>query len=243
MQAADVMRHRVVTVTPETTVAEAAKLMLAHNVSGLPVVDPAGAVVGMVTEGDLLRRAETGTERRRPHWLEFVLGPGPLAVDYVRAHGRKVGEVMTRRVITVAPTTALEEVVRLMERHHVKRLPVLDHRRLVGIVSRASLLPVLAHFAAAAPAQAPEDSDLRGRIMAAIERQPWAMSASIDPIVHRGVVDLHGVILDERERQALCVVVENVAGVKAVRDHLTWVEPVSGMVVDASEADAPKTAT
>ncbi len=243
MKAVDVMRHRVVTVTPETAVADAAKLMLQHGVSGLPVLDKAGAVIGMVTEGDLLRRAETGTEKRRPHWLEFILGPGPLAVDYVRAHGRKVGEVMTRRVVAVAPEAPLEEVVRLMERHRIKRLPVLDHGRLVGIVSRASLLPVLAHLAAAAPAGAPEDADLRGRVLAAIEQQPWAMRASIDAVVQDGVVDLHGVILDERERQALCVVVENVPGVKQVRDHLAWVEPVSGMVMPGPEDDARPNAT
>lgn len=243
MKAADVMRQSVVTVTPETSVADAARLMLDHGVSGLPVIDKSDAVVGMVTEGDLLRRAETGTERRRPHWLEFILGPGPLAADYVRAHGRKVGEVMTRRVIDVAPETPLEEVVRLMERHRVKRLPVLDHGRLVGIVSRASLLPVLAHLAAAAPTVAPADAELRGRVLAAIEQQPWAMRASIDAVVRDGVVDLHGVILDERERQALRVVAENVPGVKAVRDHLAWVEPVSGMVLDVPEERAHKNAT
>lgn len=239
MKAADVMRHRVVTATPETSVADAARLMLDHGISGLPVVDKAGAVVGMVTEGDLLRRAETGTGKRRPHWLEFVLGPGPLALDYVREHGRKVGEIMTRRVIAVTPETPLEEVVGLMEKRHVKRLPVLDGGRLAGIVSRASLLPVLAHLAAAAPAGAPGDTELRGRVLAAVERQPWAMRASIDAVVHDGVVDLHGVILDERERQALCVLVENVPGVKEVRDHLTWVEPVSGMVMTVPDAAAP----
>ncbi|HUZ74587.1 MAG TPA: CBS domain-containing protein [Stellaceae bacterium] len=243
MKAADVMRHRVVTVTPETTVADAAKLMLHHGVSGLPVIDKAGAVIGMVTEGDLLRRAETGTEKRRPHWLEFILGPGPLAVDYVRAHGRKVGEVMTRRVIVIAPETPLEEVVHSMERHRIKRLPVLDHGRLVGIVSRASLLPVLAHLAAAAPTAAPADAELRRRVLTAIEQQPWAIRATIDAVVQDGIVDLHGVILDERERQALCVVVENVPGVKAVRDHLAWVEPVSGMVVEVPDEDAHKNAT
>ena len=237
MKAADVMRHRVVTVMPDTTVAFAAKLMLHHGVSGLPVVDQAGTVVGMVTEGDLLRRAETGTERRRPHWLEFILGPGPLALDYVRAHGRKVGEVMTRRVVTVAPETPLDEVVRLMERHRIKRLPVLDHGRLVGILSRASLLPMLAHLAAAAPAVAPADAALRERVLTAIEAQPWALPATIDAVVKDGVADLHGVILDERERQALIVAVENVPGVKSVRDHLAWVEPVSGVVLEVPKGD------
>jgi CBS-domain-containing membrane protein len=243
MNAADVMHHRVVTVTPETAVAEAARQMLRHGVSGLPVVDQAGAVVGMVTEGDLLRRAETGTEHKRPHWLEFLLGPGPLAADYVRAHGRKVGEVMTRRVIAVAPETELAEVVELMERHRIKRLPVLDGGRLVGIVSRASLLPVLAHCAAAAPAPAASDRDLHRRVKAALDQQNWTLPASVVAVVRDGVVDLHGVILDERERQALRVMVENVPGVTGVRDHLAWVEPVSGMVMKASDAEATANAT
>jgi CBS domain-containing protein len=232
MKAADVMRHKVVTVTPETAVAEAARIMLDHAVSGLPVVDGKGTLVGMVTEGDLLRRAETGTERRRPHWLEFVLGPGRLAADYVHAHGRKVAEVMTRAVVAVAPDTPLEEVVRQMERHRIKRLPVIEHDRIVGIVSRASLLPVLAHLAATAPPVSAGDTEIRTRILRAIDRETWAGHSRIDTVVRDGVVDLRGVILDERERAALRVIAENTPGVKAVRDHLVWVEPVSGMVLN-----------
>ena len=243
MRAADVMRHKVVTVTPEMTVAEAARLMLQHGVSGLPVTDDKGALVGMVTEGDLLRRAETGTERRRPHWLEFILGPGRMAVDYVHAHGRKVAEVMTRKPIAITPDTPLEAVVDLMERHRIKRLPVLDGGRIVGIVSRANLLPALAHLAAAAPPTAPADADLRAAVLAAIDKQRWAMRSSIDAVVSGGVVDLRGVILDERERQALRVVAENVAGVKEVHDHLVWVEPVSGMVLNVPEDDEQKSIT
>jgi CBS domain-containing protein len=232
MKAADVMRHKVVTVTPQTPVAEAAGIMLHHNVSGLPVLDGKGIVVGMLTEGDLLRRTETGTERQRPHWLEFVLGPGRLAADYVHAHGRKVGEVMTRKVIAVAPGTPLQEVVRLMERHRIKRLPVIEHDRLVGIVSRASLLPVLAHLAETAPATTAADTEIRTRVLQAIDKQGWTARSLVDAVVSQGVVDLRGIILDERERAALRVIAENIPGVKQVRDHLAWVEPVSGMVLD-----------
>ena len=232
MKAADVMRHKVVTVTPETTVAEAAQIMLHHAVSGLPVVDAKGKLVGMVTEGDLLRRAETGTERHRPHWLEFILGPGRLAADYVHAHGRKVEEVMTRKVYGVTPATPLDEVVQLMERHRIKRLPVVEHDRVVGIVSRASLLPVLAHLAEKAPTTTTADTEIRTRVLEAIDKEPWAMRSCIDAVVQGGVVDLRGVILDERERAALRVIAENTPGVKGVRDHLAWVEPVSGMVLN-----------
>ena len=233
MKAADVMRHKVVTVTPETTVAEAAQTMLRHDVSGLPVIDAKGKLVGMVTEGDLLRRAETGTERRRPHWLEFILGPGRLAADYVHAHGRKVEEVMTRKVYGVAPATPLEEVVQLMERHRIKRLPVVERDRVVGIVSRASLLPVLAHLAETAPATTAADTEIRTRVLDAIDKEPWAMRSGIDAVVQGGVVDLRGVILDERERAALRVIAENTPGVSKVIDHLVFVEAYTGTVIEA----------
>src|SRR5579863_4624136 len=129
MKAADIMTIRVVTVTAETTIRAAARAMMEHRVSGLPVVDGSGALVGMVTEGDLLRRAETGTERRHSPWLELLMGPGRLAQEYVHAHASKVGDVMTQSVISVSPETPLEEVVRLMERRRIKRVPVVENGR------------------------------------------------------------------------------------------------------------------
>ena len=139
MKTSDVMTRNVLTVGRETSVANAIRVMLDHNVSGLPVLDN-GKVVGIVTEGDLLRRSETGTERHRPRWLEILMGPGRMAGEYVRAHGRKVEEIMTSDVVSVTQETPLDEVVGLMERRRIKRLPVLDHDVLVGIVSRADLL-------------------------------------------------------------------------------------------------------
>lgn len=232
MKAADVMRHRVVTIAPTASVAEAAQVMLEHGISGLPVVDAKGAIVGMVTEGDLLRRAETGTERQRPRWLEFLLGPGRLAGEYVRTHGRKVEEVMTRKVITVTPATPLESLVGLMEKHRIKRLPVVEHDRIVGMVSRANLLPVLARLAPLAPDMSASDADIRRRILAEFDKNPWAFKGVLDAVVDNGTVELRGVIGDERERDALRVAVENVPGVKKIVDHLIWVEPLSGMAIE-----------
>jgi CBS domain-containing protein len=233
MKAADVMKHRVVTIGPETTIGEAAKLMIHHGISGLPVVDRSGSPIGMVTEGDLLRRTETGTERRRPHWLEFLIGPGRLAGEYVHTHGRKVEEVMTRKVITITPATPLEEVVGLMEKHRVKRLPVIEHKKIVGIVSRANLLHALAHLAPIAPPTTASDAEIRKRLLAEMDKEPWALRGVVDAIVSNGTVELRGVIGDERQRAALRVVAENVPGVRKIVDHLVWVEPVSGMVIDA----------
>jgi CBS-domain-containing membrane protein len=205
--------------------------MLQKRVSGLPVIDADGNLAGIVTEGDLLRRAETGTERKRPRWLEFVLGPGRLADEYVRTHGRKVAEIMTVEPQTISEDTPLDEIVRCMEKHRVKRLPVVRDRQVVGIVSRANLLHALASLAPAAPRPAPGDFDIRQRLMTELDRQKWTPLAALNVVVRNGIVELWGTITDERERQALIVLAENIAGVKAVRDHLAWVEPNSGMVV------------
>jgi CBS-domain-containing membrane protein len=239
MKVADVMTRRVTTVGSDATVAEAARLMLSQSISGLPVVTPSGVVIGIVTEGDLLHRAETGTERRRSRWLEFLVGPGRIAGEYARAHARKVGEVMTRDVVAVTPETPLEQVVELMETHRIKRLPVLDSDKLVGIVSRANLLHALASLAASAPPSGSSDAEIRRQMVIEIDNASWAPRASITPIVQDGVVDLYGAITDEREREGLRVLLENIRGVKKVRDHLVWVEPISGMVIEPpAEASA-----
>jgi CBS-domain-containing membrane protein len=240
MNVADIMTRTVISVTPETPIEEVARLMLQHRISGLPVVDPSSAVVGIVTEGDLLRRTETGTERRHAHWLEFLISPGRLARDYANANARKAGEVMTEDVAAVAPQDTLDTVVGLMEHRHVKRLPVIDAGRLVGIVSRANLVQALVRNL---PKPAGEgvagDGQLRERILAEIAKQPWGPRASVDVSVEAGIVELFGSITDERERTALKVLAENTPGVKAVRDHLVWVEPMSGFVVPAEGSEPP----
>jgi len=238
MNVADVMTKEVISVTPETTIAEAAGLMLAHRISGLPVVDEAGAVVGVVSEGDLLRRSETGTERRHSRWFEFLITPGRLAEDYSRANARKVGEVMTAEVVAVAPGDSLAEVVRLMEHHRIRRLPVIEGGRLAGIVSRANMVRALLQNLAA-PKAAGSDAEIRERIMAEIAKQPWGPRASVEVRVDAGVAELYGSITDERERTALRVLAENAAGVTAVRDHLVWVEPMSGLVIPAVASEPP----
>jgi CBS-domain-containing membrane protein len=233
LKAADVMTRGAVTVASACSIEEAARLMLSHRISGLPVVDAGGTVVGMLTEGDLLRRAEIGTERRRSRWLELLLGPGRLARDYVHTHAGKVGDVMTPEVVAIAPETPLEEAVGLMERHHIKRLPVIAKTRLVGILSRANLLAALIETLGETHPKAKSDGEIRRRVLAEIDRQHWAPCASVDVAVENAVVELRGVITDEHEREALRVAAENVPGVKAVRDRLVWVEPTSGIVVDA----------
>jgi CBS-domain-containing membrane protein len=244
MNVADIMTRQVISVTPQSTIAEAAQLLLDNRISGLPVVDPGGAVVGIVTEGDLLRRVETGTQRRHSHWLEFLIAPGRLAREYTDANARNVGEVMSAEVVSVTPEEALPEVIRLMEHHHVKRLPVIEAGRLVGIVSRANLVRALLHSLAEPPGNpaggaVADDADIRERIMAEIARQPWGPRASVDVRVKDGAVELYGTITDERERPALRVLAENQPGVKTVLDHLVWIEPVSGFVIPAVGSEPP----
>lgn len=233
MKVQDVMTRQVVSIEPNAPVLQAVRLMLQNKISGLPVVDGGGALVGIVTEGDFLRRAETATERRRPNWLEFLVGPGRLANEYVHTHARKVADVMTMEPYTVTETTPLEEVVKLMEKHRIKRLPVVSGKRLVGIVSRANLLHALASLAPTAPEAPATDGVIRERLMAELERQKWAPVGSLNIIVTNGVVELWGTITDERERQALVVAAQNTPGVKNVVDHLVWVEPTSGVAIGA----------
>jgi CBS domain-containing protein len=240
MQVSEIMTSAPVSVTPEATIAEAARLMLQHRISGLPVTDAKGVVVGVVTEGDLLRRAETGTERHRARWLEFLVGPGRLASDYIDANARKVGEVMTSEVLVATPQDELADIVQLMEKRHIKRVPIVDKGKLVGIVSRADLVRALVHRlteeAASNAGGAMTDDEIRERIVKIVDREPWGPRFSIEVVVKSGVVNLYGTVTDDRERTALKVAAETIPGVKAVRDHLVWVEPTSGFVIGEDEA-------
>lgn len=236
MKVRDVMTKPVVSIDSEAPISLAIRLMLQKKISGLPVVDPAGNLVGVVTEGDFLRRAETGTQYTPPRWLEFLMGPGPMARDYVKAHGRTVSEVMTRDAKTVDEDTQLNDVVALMERNHIKRVPVLRGKKLVGIVTRANLLRALVATLHAAPPAGKGDIAVRENILRDINSATWAPVATVDAIVRNGVVTLSGFVLEERQRAALKVLVENVPGVKAVRDELVWVDPMSGVTIEPEEA-------
>ena len=224
MKAADIMTHNVISVQPETTILQAAELMLQHRISGLPVVDSDGHVVGIVTEGDFLRRVETGTQRKRARWVELLVGPGRLAEDYVRSRSRRVGDVMTQSVHSIREDTPLSDAVELMERHRIKRLPVLREHKLVGMVSRANLLHALASLAREISSAPADDVAIRECLLTELKQQSWAPLGLIDVIVHNGTVELWGTLLDERKRRPLIVAAENVRGVKSVRDHLVYME-------------------
>jgi CBS domain-containing protein len=238
MNAGNVMTRQIVSVTPETSVPDMAQLMLKNRISGLPVIDGNGNLVGIVTEGDGLRRVETDTKPRRRRWVEFLMGPDQFANEYVHAHGRKVSDVMTSDPVTVTEDTPLYEVVHLMEKRRIKRIPVLRGQQVVGIVSRADLLRALASTARDLAPSAIEDAAIRNQVLAELGRQSWGPANLINVTVRDGIVDLWGVVLAGHQREAATVAAENIAGVKAVRSHLAWVEPISGMVFDDPSDEA-----
>lgn len=220
MQAADLMTRNVVTVDEDASVQEAAALMLKHGVSALPVIDRTGKLTGIVSEGDLMRRAELGTERERSWWLELLTANRDLATDYAKAHGRKVGEVMTGKPITASPHTPINDIALLLEKHAIKRVPILDHGKLVGIVARANLLQALAGLKLAPPAvQAGKDAEIREEILARLAGAPWRPWL-LNVTVHDGVADLWGIASGTQEKTAAGVAAENAPGVVSVNNHL-----------------------
>jgi CBS domain-containing protein len=236
MRAHHIMTRPVVTVSPEARIVEAANIMLQRHISGLPVVDATGKLVGIVSEGDLIRRPEIGTQKKRARWLGFLTGPGKLAEDFVHEQGRKVDEVMTKSLLTVTEDTTLAEIADLIEKNNVKRLPVMRGDTLVGIVSRANLLQAVASLARYIPDPTADDDHIRNRLIAALQKQDWC-PFGLNVIVRDGIVHLSGVITDERSRQAAIVAAENIDGVKKVHDHLCWVDTLSGAYFNSPEDD------
>lgn len=239
MKAKDVMTSTVISVQPNDTILQAARQMLQHHVSGLPVIDHGGDLVGILSEGDFLRRRETGTDRKRSRWLEFLMGPGKIAAEYAHSHGSKVAEVMTMDVHTVAEDTQLEDIVDLMERRRIKRVPVMHGKKVVGMVTRSNLMHAMVSLARAEPKSAKNDASIRETLLAEMKKETWAPAAMVNVVVRDGIVELWGVIIDERQRDALKVAAENIPGVRAVKDHLVWLEPTSGMVIGPQGEAAP----
>lgn len=234
MRAHQIMTHRIISVTPETSIADAAEIMLTNHISGLPVLNASGELVGIVSEGDFLRRSEIGTQRKRPRWLQFFTSTGRLADDFVTERGRKVEDVMTRDPVTVHEEARLEELVALMERRGVKRLPVLRNGQLVGIVTRSNLLQAVAGLAKEVPDPTADDDHIQARLLRAFDAADWR-PIGLQVAVRNGVVHLYGLIGDDRARRAAVVAAENTEGVKEVHDHICLVDTWSGFYVESPE--------
>ncbi len=220
MIALDVMSRNVATVTPETTITEIVKLLLDRHISAVPVVDESGVIVGIVSEGDLVRRQESGTERHPSWWLRLIMAPEEKSHDYVKSHGRNASDVMTKQLVTVAADTPLDEIATLLERHRIKRVPVVDGGKLIGIVSRADLIRGLAAHPAALPAPSDDDAALQDAIMKTIRDQTGVRTEFINVIVSGGTVHLWGGTRTQEEKKAVRIAAESIAGAERVVDHV-----------------------
>jgi CBS-domain-containing membrane protein len=225
LKARDVMVSPVITADVSATVQDVARLLLQHRISAVPVLD-GGKLVGIVSEGDLLHRAEAGTQRKRSWWLDLVASDAALATDYVQANSRRIADVMSQNLVTATPETPLAEIASLLEKHAIKRVPIVSAGKLVGIVSRANLLQAVA----SRPGQLKieqTDEELRKLITARLEAQPWAHTYRLNVTVTDGVAEIWGMTRSDAERRAIRVAAENTPGVRSVKDNLVEL-PVGG---------------
>jgi len=221
MRAADVMTSEVIMIDDDASVQEVTNLLAEHGISAVPVVDCNRRVIGMVSEGDLLHRAETGTERRRSWWLELVASTNQLAGEYVKSHSGKVKDLMTRDVVSVTEEMPVADIAILLETNRIKRVPVLRDGKLVGVVSRANLVRALA-MTINEPASGAEADDraIRDRLLAELKAQKWAEVSPSNITVKDGVVHLWSSYYSEQEKRALVVAATNFPGVQRVEDHM-----------------------
>ena len=219
MRAHQIMSRRVVTIRPEAPIADAAKVMLAHHISGLPVVDSSGKLVGILCESDFLRRTEIGTEHARNRLLRILLGAERIAGEFVKEHGRKVEEVMSRQPVTITERTPLAELADLMQRRHLNHVPVMREDRVVGIITRSDFLSAVAGPLTGASGYSETDNAVRRAVLVALARIPW-QPVGLNLSVKDGTVTLRGVIRGENAHRAVVVACENVPGVREVDDRL-----------------------
>jgi len=227
MRASDIMSTRVVTVTPEDSILEAARKLYNHRISALPVVDDGGKPVGVISEGDLLRRTEIGTDRKhRSWWLWLFTEESALAAEFIKSHASKVAEVMSSPAECIPADAELEEIAALLEEKHIKRALVTRNDVLVGIVSRADLIRALASAPARkAPKTAPKDAEIRAAFLESISGEGWFEPTSVNVIVTDGVIHLWGWVTSKEAIKAARVAAEAVAGVRGVDMHLGKAPP------------------
>ena len=221
MQAVDIMTTDVISVGPQEEVSAIAQLLLEHHISAVPVVDESHQVMGIVSEGDLMRRVQKGDGKESSWWLSLFAGHKDPA-DYVKTHGRKADEVMTANPMTIEEDTPLDKIARLLEKHRIKRVPVVKEGKLVGIVSRANLLQGLATEAAVSDNVLKDDRAIRDNILDEIEKNTGVRSAAINVTVSNGVAELWGLIDSSDQHKALEVAAENTPGVTRVENNLGY---------------------
>jgi CBS domain-containing protein len=220
MRAADIMTRDVITVAPEDSVQDVARLLVKQRISATPVLDSGGSVVGIVSERDLMRRAEIDTDEKRSWLRRAWAGRERLALDYVRTHAGKVADIMTSNVITANPDTSLRDIASLLEQNGIKRVPIVEAGKLVGIVSRADLLRAFAALPVEPAARVVSDDEIRKRLYARLQSQHWISPSTLNVAVDHGVVEVWAAVNSHAERKAICVAAETIPGVIAVNDHI-----------------------
>jgi CBS domain-containing protein len=220
MNASDVMVCDVVTVGPEDAVSKAVQLLVDHDISALPVVDGERRVIGILSEADLLHREKIGTEKHRTWWLEAVTPPSLLALDYAKSHGRRVAELMSEDIISANEDTPLSELANILEKHRIKRVPILKDGKLVGIVSRSNLIQALASAPSKSEKDQLTDREIRSVILARLGEQSWTDFGERNIVVSNGVVHLWGLVGSPEEHKALLALAESVEGVREVSDEM-----------------------
>jgi CBS domain-containing protein len=225
MKASDVMVSNVITVPITATIGETAAILLNNHISGAPVLGEKGELVGIVSEGDLMRRPETGTAKPPSWWLELISSERSLASEYIKSHSRKVVDVMSRNVVTASPDTPLGDIAALLERNRIKRVPIVEGGKIVGIVSRANILQALASATKKLPSLASEgDVELRRKVIARLAAEKWRPTM-LTVTVQDGTVDLWGLVHSSEEKKAARLVAELTPGVRSVVDNIV-VQPV-----------------
>lgn len=226
MKVHEIMTPEVVAVGPDTSVKEIATTMSERRISGVPVVTADGSVIGIVSQSDLLHRAELGTERRRKWWLQFFADDRQLAREFTQAHGRHARDVMSRHVVTIAADATLADAADMLDSHRIKRMPVVRDGKLVGMLTRGDLVRALAEAEDRTPAGTIDDADIHAALYQRLRREPWLRATLIAANVDDGVVQLRGFVESSEQRRALKALAEEVDGVKRVEDHLTVGLPI-----------------
>jgi CBS-domain-containing membrane protein len=220
MKAADVMVSNVITVGVNASIGEVAAILVNNHISGAPVVGDKGELVGIVSEGDLIRRPEIGTTKRRTWWLELLSNERASASEYIKSHSRKIADVMTRDVITASPDTPLGEIATLLERNRIKRVPIVEGGKIVGIVSRANIVQALASATKKLSSLTiPDDSELRKKVLSRLAAEPWRPTM-LTVTVQDGTVDLWRLVQSDEQKKAARLAAELTPGVRAVVDNI-----------------------
>jgi CBS domain-containing protein len=219
MKAMDVMVRDVITVRPDSSVVQAARLLVENDISALPVIDHEGSMVGIISEADLMRREEIGTEKR-PWWLESMTPATTLANEFAKSHGKCVADLMSRQIVSASEDTPLAEIAALLERHQIKRVPIAKDGKVIGVVSRANIVQALASSKGKPDDERDGDRAIRLEVLARLRQQSWTDFGSRNVIVADGVVHLWGLVGSAEERKALTSLAESVPGVTGVVDEM-----------------------